>query len=225
MNKTTLKNTASIKEIFSSIQGEGLETGKKHIFVRFTRCNLNCAFCDTDFKSSAKTYDIKKLYKELSKFDCDTISFTGGEPLIEWEFLKEFLKTYKQKLNKKIYLETNGTMSEQLKKIIRYVDIVAMDIKIESATGQKNNFRQNLEFLKIASLKEAFIKVVFDKNIKQKEINEILKIASGYNTKIILHPKMPMESDIDLIKIYDKFYKKYKNVYLIAQNHKFLNLA
>ena len=36
-----------ISEIFSSIQGEGLYLGKRHIFVRFYGCNMRCAYCDT----------------------------------------------------------------------------------------------------------------------------------------------------------------------------------
>ena len=40
----------SIREIFSSIQGEGTHIGEKHVFVRFCKCNLKCDFCDTDFE-------------------------------------------------------------------------------------------------------------------------------------------------------------------------------
>ena len=44
-----MENKAKIKEIFSSIQGEGEYIGCKQIFIRFCACNLNCAYCDTDF--------------------------------------------------------------------------------------------------------------------------------------------------------------------------------
>ena len=43
--------TVNIKEIFSSIQGEGPYVGEKHVFVRFCKCNLACKYCDTDFIS------------------------------------------------------------------------------------------------------------------------------------------------------------------------------
>ena len=220
------QSTTKIREIFTSLQGEGLYIGQKQIFVRFCKCNLVCDYCDTDFMSKdAKRYSCEQLYNELKKNPCEVLSFTGGEPLLDVEFLKEFLTNYKEKLNKKIYLETNGILCEELAQIIDFVDVVAMDIKIETATGQKSRLFHNEKFLEIASKKEVFIKVVFDKNILQFEANNCIEIAKKYNTPIILQPKMPLDIGIDLIRIYDLFYQNYKNVRLIPQTHKFLNLA
>ena len=220
------KSTTKIREIFTSIQGEGPYIGQKHIFVRFCRCNLKCSYCDTDFDiKNAKEYTQEELYNALKQNDCDTISFTGGEPLLELDFLKTFLEKYKKNLNKKIYLETNGTLSGNLAEIIDYIDVVSADIKINSATKQQNCFEENDKFFQIAIKKDTFIKIVFDKNITQDEIDFCVKLAQKYNILIVLQPKMPMDSEIDLIKIYDMFYEKYKNIQLIPQVHKYLNLA
>lgn len=220
------KQSTKIREIFTSIQGEGPYVGQKHIFVRFCRCNLNCAYCDTDFNSkNAKDYNINDLFLNLAKNDAEIISFTGGEPLCEFDFLKEFLSEYKIKLNKKIYLETNGTLYKNLAQIIDNIDIISMDIKLESATEQPNLFFENEEFLKIAQKKETFAKIVFDENISDDEIEKTTTLAKKYNILLILQPKMPMNKELDLDIIYDKFYKKYKNIRLIPQVHKFLNLA
>lgn len=220
------KQSTKIREIFTSIQGEGPYVGQKHIFVRFCKCNLNCAYCDTDFNSqNAKDYNIDDLALNLADNDAEVISFTGGEPLLELDFLKEFLSEYKSKLNKKIYLETNGTLYKNLAQIIDYIDIISMDIKLQSATGQKNLFFENEEFLKIAQKKETFIKVVFDENISDDEIEKTTTLAKKYNTLLILQPKMPINKGLDLDNIYNKFYKKYKNIRLIPQVHKYLNLA
>lgn len=217
--------TTKIKEIFTSIQGEGPYIGQKHIFVRFCKCNLNCAFCDTDFNiESALGYSVDELYEKLRKIDCGVVSFTGGEPLIDVEFLIEFLNRYKLKLNKKIYLETNGTMMVELAKIIDLIDIVSMDIKLESATKQQKQYKNNEEFLKIATKKEVFLKVVFDKNILDDEIEFCCNLAKKYNVLLVLQPKMPMEKNLNIEEIFEKFYKKYENVRLIPQVHKFLNV-
>ena len=219
-NKST-----KIKEIFTSIQGEGPYIGQNHIFVRFCKCNLNCDYCDTDFNSkNAKTYDIYQLFNELDKLNAQVISLTGGEPLMDAAFLKEFLKEFKPSLNKKIYLETNGLLIEQLKEIMDYIDIIAMDIKLQSATGQPNRFSCNDEFLRIASQKESFIKVVFDKNIIQEEIEYCTSLAKKYEVLLVLQPKMPLDEELEIEKIYNKFYEIYKNIRLIPQVHKFLNV-
>ena len=217
--------STKIREIFTSIQGEGPYVGQKQIFVRFCKCNLNCDFCDTDFSpKEAKIYTSEELFLELDKINCKTISFTGGEPLMDVEFLKEFLKSYKVGLNKKIYLETNGILYEQLSEIIDYVDVVSMDIKLESATGQRARYIHNEKFLEIATKKETFIKVVFDKNIIQEEIDFCVKCAKKYNVPLVLQPKMPMDEGLEFEKIYDKFYEQYEKTFLIPQVHKFLNI-
>jgi len=221
-----LSRKAKIKEIFTSIQGEGIYTGEKHLFIRFCRCNLNCNYCDTDFLGNdALLYSTDELYEKIKDTNYSAISFTGGEPLIEVEFLKDFLQKYKNKLNKKIYLETNGTMYKELSEIIDFIDVVSMDIKLKSATKEENKFLNNEKFIDIAHTKELFIKVVFDNNIENDEIIKTATLAKKYNTTIILQPKMPMEPDIELINIFDRFFDKYQNIRLIPQIHKFLNLA
>lgn len=216
-------NKTFIKEIFTSIQGEGPYVGEKQIFVRFCKCNLNCKYCDTNFKpASAKEYSTSDLFDILNLSPVQTVSFTGGEPLLEIEFLKELFSNFD--LDKKIYLETNGTLYSELSEIIDFVDVISMDIKLKSATGQENRCSENEKFLSVANKKEAFVKVVFDKNVTKEEINEVIKIAKKQNNLIILQPKMPLDKDLPLEKIFDRFYEQYKNVRLIPQVHKFLNI-
>ena len=70
-----------INEIFSSIQGEGPVVGYKQLFIRFCGCNLNCAYCDTEF-DIGKEYSPQELFKKIStEYDLKTfhsISLTGG---------------------------------------------------------------------------------------------------------------------------------------------------
>ena len=98
-----------VKEFFVSIQGEGPYVGYKQLFIRFCRCNLNCKYCDTEFLAAtgAKEYCAQELFDAISKLDLagvHSISLTGGEPLLETEFLKEFLPLVRPIA--KIYLET-----------------------------------------------------------------------------------------------------------------------
>ena len=221
-------NKTCIKEIFTSIQGEGLYVGEMQIFVRFCRCNLNCKYCDTDFKKDKNSllYTPQELAEELLHNEVKSVSLTGGEPLMETEFLLEFLPLIKK--HKKIHLETNGTLTSQLSCVIDNIDVVAADIKLQSATKQKNQFFINDEFMSVAKKKECFIKVVFDENIEKEEISQVVKIAKKHDLIVILQPLMnknKLNSDIKkLISIFDIFYTLYPNTRLIPQTHKFLKV-
>lgn len=214
---------AKINEIFESIQGEGILVGLKQIFVRFVGCNLNCNYCDTNTNNNFMELSEEELFDKIKKMTSTSISFTGGEPLLHVDFIKSFLTKYKKFLNKEVYLETNGTLYENLSEIIDLIDVVAMDIKIESATGEVNNFELNQKFLEIAKNK-VFIKVVFDKNITEEEIEHILYLATTSNAELILQPKTPIDDDINLLEIYNKFYNTYQDTRLIPQVHKFLGV-
>lgn len=213
---------AKIKEIFESIQGEGLFVGEKQVFVRFCLCNLNCSYCDTDFKGGLELSE-DELYEKIKRYSANSISLTGGEPLLEKDFIRSFLLKYKNKLNKKIHLETNGTLHNNLAEIIDLIDVAAMDIKIKSATGEENRFDLNENFLKIAG-KKAFIKIVFTGGIEDFEINEICRMAKKFSTPVILQPKTPIDLKTPFLNIYNRFFEKYENIRLIPQTHTFLSL-
>ena len=130
--------------------------------------------------------------------------------------------SYDDKQN--LQVETNGTNAKNLKKIIDYVDVVSMDIKLKSATGLEFSLITFDDFLNIAKEKEVFAKVVFDENISNSEIIEVTTLAKKYGILLILQPKMPISSTLNIDEIFEKFYSKYKNVRLIPQVHKFLNV-
>ena len=119
-----------VKEIFKSIQGEGYNSGKDSVFVRFSGCNLwngkikdkekaVCNFCDTDFVGTngknGGVYRLKELVEIIDKVWDSSFSIekkfvvlTGGEPLLQVdEKLVRTLKDFKYN----VALETNGTIN------------------------------------------------------------------------------------------------------------------
>ena len=116
-----------IKEIYFTQQGEGSNTGRDFVFVRFSGCNLwsgkeknrksaICQFCDTDFYGTdginGGVYSAKKLIEKIkslwvSKDDNIAVVLTGGEPLLQVN--DELVAALKQE---QIYIavETNGTL-------------------------------------------------------------------------------------------------------------------
>ncbi|MCQ2958440.1 MAG: 7-carboxy-7-deazaguanine synthase QueE [Candidatus Gastranaerophilales bacterium] len=231
---------AFIKEVFESIQGEALYIGQKQLFIRFCGCNLNCDYCDTDFKKDENfvVHDLNKIYtnpvtplilKEIcDNYNSEMISLTGGEPLLYKEFLKEFLPLIN---NKKIYLETNGTLTNELEEIIDYVDVVSTDIKLSCSTKQDNRFEDNEEFIKIVKEhnKEIFAKIILDKNYDKDEILKAIEILKKHDVTLIIQPMdcKAKENELkkqDIIDLFDFVTNNYPNSRLIPQVHKFLNL-
>jgi len=204
---------AFIDEIFHSIQGEGIHVGRVQLFIRFSLCNLRCVYCDTPHALKKQRFarievkpfsqKFKKVLNPVSKgelirivkgFDKDkthyhSISLTGGEPLCQADFLKDFLRDVK-KLRKKVYLETNGTLTDELKKIIRSVDIISMDIKLPSSSGGMIDFDEAEKFLKLASRSQVFVKTVITSLTKIDELTRACKIIARVEKSIplILQP-------------------------------------
>ncbi len=96
-----------INEIFYSLQGEGFHAGTPAVFVRFSGCNLRCAFCDTQHQEG-KMMSLQEVVDEVNKYPiAPLVVLTGGEPSL---FIDEaFVAELKQQTGKKIAIETNGT--------------------------------------------------------------------------------------------------------------------
>jgi organic radical activating enzyme len=202
-----MNNTkAEITEIFSSIQGEGIFLGAKQIFVRFRNCNLECVFCDEQRGLGSKEYtplELKKAVVALddSKGPHHSVSLTGGEPLVYWDFLKDFLKILRKKRRLKAYQETNGTLPHELSEIIDLVDIVAMDFKLPSSTGGRSYWHEHADFLKIASKKNVFVKAVVTPYTHREDIEKAVGLIKKLRKSIpfILQPASPVKPHDEVI--------------------------
>ena len=95
----------SVNSIFYSIQGEGYNTGIAAVFVRFSGCNLQCSFCDTNF-SSHRLMTAEEIAEESKQYDCDFVVLTGGEPSLQAD---DNLITALHLSGFRIAIETNGT--------------------------------------------------------------------------------------------------------------------
>ncbi len=95
-----------INEIFYSLQGEGYNTGIASVFIRFSGCNLRCAFCDTEHERHTMM-SLPAIVDEVMKYpNAPLIVLTGGEPSL---YVDEQLLQALRITGKKIAIETNGT--------------------------------------------------------------------------------------------------------------------
>ena len=219
---------AKIIEVFNSIQGEGLYVGQVQTFVRFYGCNIKCGFCDERRKTGFKEYSAQELMSVIIKESNRVISFTGGEPLLYAGFLKEILPELKKK-GFIVYLETNGTLKNKLLKIIDFLDIISMDIKLPSSTGCRAYWKAHADFLKEAVKKKAFVKSVITNKTTLSDIRKAVSIIKRIDKAIffILQP-ITINNKIQKITKAQKFLdianSTLDNVRFIPQVHKILDI-
>ncbi len=123
----TGKRMYGIVEIFESLQGEGRNTGRPCLFVRFAGCNLACPWCDTDF-TPRLTLTLDALLDEVSSFRTKNIILTGGEPTIQ-PGIPELVAELKKR-GYWIAVETNGTMDVTAAPWLEFVDYIACSPKM-----------------------------------------------------------------------------------------------
>lgn len=121
-----------VKEIFTTLQGEGMNTGRAAVFIRFSGCNLwsgleedragaVCRFCDTDFfgldgdhggcyTASSLTRYVEKLWLRSCHEPSGReplLVLTGGEPMLQVDaYLIDRLIAFAP-----VAIETNGTVA------------------------------------------------------------------------------------------------------------------
>lgn len=161
-----------------------------------------------------------------------SISLTGGEPLLQVDFLKSFLPELKKNVKLPIYLDTNGVLPDHLNEIIDLVDIIAMDIKLPSATGQSPYWKEHKKFLEIAYLKEVFVRIVVLKEMRVLEIDETAKLIAEVDDKIplIIQPVSPhgpikhRPGAQELLAFHTAAKRRLKTVRVIPQMHKIMGI-
>jgi 7-carboxy-7-deazaguanine synthase len=222
-----------VKEVFTSIQGEGIKVGQRQTFVRMLGCNLACDYCDTpDAQKQRGPFVYQKISWE-NPIDVDTlldtiteseVSITGGEPLLQVDFLEIFCARLRQS-SRKIYLDTNGSLPRELEQIIEYVDTIALDFKIPSVTGERPLWSEHRECLQIAAMKEVFVKMVIDENLASYELLTSCDIIKNVNKNIPLVIQPVCGHNVsDLLKIQKTALSVLTDVRIIPQIHKYLNL-
>lgn len=248
---TPLIPKADLIEIFSSIQGEGVLVGHRQIFLRFPDCNLNCRYCDTAFLRTATcgvesspgsgklnalenpvSFDyVKDLLTEWNTKPSGahhSISITGGEPLLHEHLLSSWLPELKKILP--VYLETNGTLPEQLAALICHIDWVSMDIKLHSLTGERTEWELHRRFLEISKQTKCFVKLIVGEKTPDLELQLAADLVSGVskNITIVIQP-VTLEGRIAitttrLLQIQAIVADLNPNLLVIPQTHRFLGV-
>ncbi|WP_408589542.1 7-carboxy-7-deazaguanine synthase QueE [Novosphingobium sp.] len=128
---TLATTTPGEAEVFASLQGEGPSIGRPSLFVRLSRCNLACQWCDTAYtwrfegdnrahrddlyfarSANQVSVDEAELAARLADYAEDRLVITGGEPLLQGAALARMLAVLRAgKPGLHVEVETNGTVA------------------------------------------------------------------------------------------------------------------
>lgn len=200
-------------EVFSSIQGEGKYVGYRQVFVRLAGCNMACAYCDTpasrraepagrvertpggrDFFAAANPVTPVVLaghVNNLLRSPHHSVSLTGGEPLCQAAAVAELAPL----LAGRVYLETNGTLPDELSCVLPHVDVIAMDIKLPSTSGREW-WDEHRRFLRAAAARDLFVKVVLTAATGDDEFRQAIGLMAAVDRRIpvVLQPVSPVHN-------------------------------
>lgn len=236
-----------LNELFVSIEGEGLFAGTKTLFIRFSGCHLRCHWCDTKYSLSPKSgrsYTIdeaKQLISQHLQPNIYKVNFTGGEPLLQPLSLIALANFIKNELNIKTYLESSCFDWQRFESVLPYFDICKVEFKtfdskvIESSKSYGDLIQNEFKCLELAlnrPNKISFIKIVFTNSTTADEIRDLTtRIFQCPNISnlsgITLQPSYQFDSPSaeHILKIYDEVYPFYKDVRVIPQMHKMLDMS
>ena len=192
-------------EIFHTLQGEGASLGAPAVFLRLSLCNLHCHWCDTPYtwnweKTPWEHQDGVKFSKAdqiieltpaeitplISRYQCDRLVLTGGEPLLQQQELTELVKLLPE--IPFIEVETNGTQLPD-DNFISLPTQFNVSPKL-SNSGMPEDLRLSFEALHLlSSLPTAIFKFVVCNQNDLKEIQSLQQKLNLSPNRIFLMPE------------------------------------
>lgn len=191
-------------EIFASVQGEGASAGMPVAFVRLSRCNLACVWCDTaytwhfkgderphrggatfDRKSNQVTLDVAEVAERIAALRQSRLVITGGEPLLQPGSLAELLELLP---DMSVEIETNGTTTAPPR-----LDVRVDQYNVSPKLGHSGNppglalLTERLDAYALDS--RAFFKFVIADPVDIDEVIELQRLHAIPSQRIFLMPE------------------------------------
>ena len=182
----------------------------------------------------ANPIDSRVLYEMLSRRLADdpmidAISLTGGEPLLQADYLAEVLGH--GELSVPVLLETNGMLPVQLRRLLDRIAIVSMDIKPPSNTGERAFWDEHAEFLRAARHKQTYIKVMVDAGTRVEEVSRAAGLVHQTTPEatLYLQPLVGQDGEVDISRehlsdLFRAAKQRTSAVRVVPQIHKILKI-
>ena len=258
-----------ISEIFSAIQGEAALVGERQIFVRLTGCNIRCGYCDQpealerrpgpcrieqtpgrrDWQVRDSPLPVASVVRAVDSLwqhlPHHSISLTGGEPLLQSRRVVALAEQMAER-GWPVMLETNGTLTPALTRILPWLTYVSMDLKLPSVDGERVASATQRGFLDAALSAgiTTWVKVVIGAATDRDQFDEAIdtvaraaaegrgpvgKTRSGRSAsgpEVFLQPVTPFGSvqgtptPDQVLELHERALRRYPRVRVVPQTHK-----
>ncbi len=146
-----MTETYRLAEHFISINGEGRRAGELALFLRFSGCNLRCAWCDTAWAcgkdaphENVSLEQIRKIAQDAKKSSVRNITLTGGEPLLQTG-IAAVIRALAD-MGFRVEIETNGAVP--LHDFSDCGAVFTMDYKLPSSGMEQHMIPENFALLR-----------------------------------------------------------------------------
>ncbi len=220
---------ASLVEIFSSFQGEGIYVGAPTIFVRFGGCDLRCRWCDSpatwkasrscrverragsaEFDAVPNPIEIDTVVDRVQGLglrEAHFVSATGGEPLLQPAAVAALGHALREG-PARYWLETHGLHADALRRVVDTVDVVSMDWKLPGevarASGASGGFNdEHRVFLEVAlETSECIVKTVVTPDTRDEEWEAACRAIAAVAPEVpfIVQPVTPVTNPLGRVE-------------------------
>jgi len=160
----------------------------------------------------------------------DAIALTGGEPLLQAEFVGELLADGPFPVP--VLLETNGMLPRRLSGVLSLIDIISMDLKLPSNSGEPAFWDEHAAFVALAAGKDVYVKILVDATTADAEVARAAQLVARHGGRQVPTYLQPIVDAAGRATIaaarLDEFYRIARGaldaVRVVPQTHKLLGL-
>lgn len=184
-----IKGSIDSIESFGLVDGPGIRT-----VVFLNGCKLRCKYCHNPEMWKIREYNttpeelVEKIirFKPYYKRNNGGVTFSGGEPLLQYEFLLKTCKLLKKE-NIHIALDTAGVGLGDYDELLEYIDLILLDIKHTDPTEYNKltsgDINESLKFINAINKKhkKVWIRQVIVPNLMDNKdyINSLIKFLQN----------------------------------------------
>lgn len=248
----TLKHLGKISEVFASIGGEGLHIGSMQLFIRLAACSRECRNCAHRSATAADNFFNMRpwpgprmikvanpiapetLVHEIGMaFPLDifgSISFVGGEPLCQSDFVQETARLLRQK-SIKLFADTQAHKTRQLARLLPFIDEWSITLEQPGRSASTLRAQQHLKsLLEVINPTNCYLRLIINSD---DNLDDLLKLFAQQNFNdytLVLQPSTIAPSrisdwDTGTILEWIRFFQPYfAQIRWIPQVHKLLRI-